>query len=106
MPKIAERQADGPIRLPAVVLENFLPGPGKRRHVAKAELDAEMVELDELGTWADELEAPAVAGSAIERATAAMETVVQSYFGGPVDSEAAEALEAIATAAARCSEVR
>lgn len=77
-----------------------------RRHVAKAELDAEMVELDELGKWADEFEAPTVAGSAIERATAAMEAVVQSYLAAPLDTEAAGALEAIATAAARCSEVR
>jgi uncharacterized protein (TIGR02444 family) len=71
-----------------------------RRHVAESELDAELVELDELGKWADELQARAVAGSAIESATAAMEAVVQSYRGGPADSEAAGALAAIAKAAA------
>lgn len=71
-----------------------------RRHVAESELDAEMVELDELGKWADALQAPAVAGSAIESATAAMEAVVQSYRGDPVNSEAAGAFAAIATAAA------
>lgn len=71
-----------------------------RRHVAESELDAEMVELDELGKWADELQARAVAGSAIESATAAMEAVVQSYRGGPADSEAAGALATIAKAAA------
>jgi uncharacterized protein (TIGR02444 family) len=71
-----------------------------RRHVAESELDAELVELDELGKWADELQARAVAGSAIESATAAMEAVVQSYRGGPADSEAAGALATIAKAAA------
>jgi hypothetical protein len=59
-----------------------------------------MVELDELGKWADALQAPAVAGSAIESGTAAMEAVVQSYRGDPVNSEAAGVLAAIATAAA------
>jgi uncharacterized protein (TIGR02444 family) len=72
-----------------------------RRHVARSELDAELVELDELGRWADELEAPNGAGSVVEDATAAMELVVQSYDGGLVDGEVAAALEVIATAAAR-----
>ena len=72
-----------------------------RRHVAGSELDAELVELDELGRWADELDVPNGAGSAIERATTAMELVVQSYDGGTVDGEVAAALEVIATAAAR-----
>lgn len=77
-----------------------------RNRVAKVELDAELVELDELGKWADQFEAPTVAANAIESATAAMEVVVQSYRGGPVDGEAVGALAAIATAAARSSEVR
>jgi uncharacterized protein (TIGR02444 family) len=80
------------------------PGPrtaSLRRHVAGSELDAELVELDELGRWADDLEAPNGAGSAVERATTAMELVVQSYDGGLVDGEVAGALEVIATAAAR-----
>jgi uncharacterized protein (TIGR02444 family) len=72
-----------------------------RRHVAGSELDAELVELDELGRWADELEAPNGAGSAVEHATTAMELVVQSYDGVLVDGEVAGALEVIATAAAR-----
>jgi uncharacterized protein (TIGR02444 family) len=71
-----------------------------RRHVAGSELDAELVELDELGRWADAVEAPNGAGSAVEHATTAMELVVQSY-GGLVDGAMAAALEVIATAAAR-----
>jgi len=72
-----------------------------RRHVAGSELDAELVELDELGRWADELEAPNGAGNVVEHATTAMELVVRSYDGGLVDGEVAAALEVIATAAAR-----
>jgi uncharacterized protein (TIGR02444 family) len=72
-----------------------------RRHLAGSELDAELVELDELGRWADELVAPNGAGSAVEHATTAMELVVQSYDGGPVDGEVAGALDVIATAGAR-----
>jgi uncharacterized protein (TIGR02444 family) len=72
-----------------------------RRQVAGSELDAELVELDELGRWADELDAPKGAGSAVEHATTAMELVVQSYDGSLVDGEVAAALEVIATAAAR-----
>jgi uncharacterized protein (TIGR02444 family) len=72
-----------------------------RRHVAGSELDAELVELDELGRWADELDAPTSTGSVIEHATKAMELVVQSYDGDTVDGEVAGALEVIAAAAAR-----
>jgi uncharacterized protein (TIGR02444 family) len=71
-----------------------------RSHVAGSELDAELVELDELGRWADELEAPNGTGSAVEHATTAMELVVQSYDGGLVDGDVAAALDVIATAAA------
>ena len=72
-----------------------------RRHVAGSELDAELMELDELGRWADELDAPMGAGSTVERATTAMELVVRSYDGGPITGDVAAALEAIATAAAQ-----
>jgi uncharacterized protein (TIGR02444 family) len=72
-----------------------------RRHVAGSELDAELVELDELERWADEFVAPFGAGSAVEQATTAMELVVQSYDGNLVDGEVVKALEVIATAAAR-----
>jgi len=71
-----------------------------RRHVAGSELDAELVELDELGRWADELDAPFGAGSSVEHATTAMELVVQSYDGNLVDGEVVGALQVIATAAA------
>jgi len=72
-----------------------------RRHVAGSELDAELVELDELGRWADEFDAPFGAGSPVEHATTAMELVVQSYDGNLVDGEVVGALQVIATAAAR-----
>lgn len=72
-----------------------------RRHVAGSELDAELVELDELGRWADEFDAPRGAGSVVEHTTTAMELVVQSYDGGTVDGAVAAALAVIATAAGR-----
>jgi uncharacterized protein (TIGR02444 family) len=72
-----------------------------RRHVAGSELDAELMELDELGRWADQLDAPKGAGGAVEHATTAMELVLQSYGGRRVDGDVAAALETIASAAAR-----
>lgn len=72
-----------------------------RRHVAGSELDAELVELDELGRWADDLDPPGGPGSVLEHTTTAMELVVQSYDGGTVDGEVTAAIAVIATASAR-----
>jgi uncharacterized protein (TIGR02444 family) len=72
-----------------------------RRHVAGSELDAELMELDELGRWADQLEAPKGAGDAVEHATTAMELILQSYGGRRAGGDVAAALETIATAAAQ-----
>lgn len=72
-----------------------------RRHVAGSELDAELVELDELGRWADALDLPCSPGSVLEHTTTAMELVVQSYDGGTVDGEVTAAIAVIATASAR-----
>jgi uncharacterized protein (TIGR02444 family) len=72
-----------------------------RRHVAGSELDAELVELDELGRWADDLDLPNSPGSILEITTTAMELVVQSYDGGTVDPEVTAAIAVIATASAR-----
>ena len=48
-----------------------------RNGVKKAELDAELIELDELGRWVDGLATPAAPGDATGRARAAMDVVVR-----------------------------
>jgi uncharacterized protein (TIGR02444 family) len=73
-----------------------------RAAVAKAELDAELVELDQLDQWAAGL--PADQGSpSAELALAAMEVVVHSYSADAIDDDARGALAAIASAAGASS---
>ncbi|MEU0496249.1 TIGR02444 family protein [Mycobacterium sp. NPDC006124] len=68
-----------------------------RAQVKTVELDAEMIELDELSTVVARLEAPTVSGTAGHRATAAMTVVV----GAALDDEERDAIAVIASAAAR-----
>lgn len=84
------------------------PDPGTdglRRDISKAELDAEMIELEQLEGWANDLDALPALGDAAERATAAMTIAVSTYFSGTLDDEDRRALAVIAAAAARHSEV-
>lgn len=71
-----------------------------RKRVAKAELDAELIELDVLGRWADELGTPTAPGDHAERARAAMEVAAHAYFTAALSDEDVDALAVIATAAA------
>jgi uncharacterized protein (TIGR02444 family) len=74
-----------------------------RERVKAVELDAEMIELDELAGFAAGLDAPAAPGTADERATAAMHVVVrESAHREPSDDEHT-AIAVIAAAAARFS---
>lgn len=75
-----------------------------RKQVAKAELDAEFVELDLLGDWAAGLDDAPGTGSPSELARTAMEIAVQSYSTASLDDDDQSALTVIADAAARCSE--
>jgi uncharacterized protein (TIGR02444 family) len=72
-----------------------------RNEVAKAELDAELIELDVLGQWADDLNTPAGPGSQAEHARAAMDVAVHAYSTGSLSGEDLDALAVIAAAAAR-----
>jgi uncharacterized protein (TIGR02444 family) len=72
-----------------------------RKKLAKAELDAELIELDVLGQWADELDTPAGPGSQAEHARAAMDVAVHAYSTGSLSGEELDALAVIATAAAQ-----
>ena len=76
-----------------------------RSGVKKAELDAELIELDELGRWVDGLASPPAAGDATNRARAAMDVVVHDHIPGALSDEESLALAAIAQAASHHSEV-
>lgn len=77
-----------------------------RSQVAKAELAAEMIELDVLGGFADDLRTAPAAGGPVERAAAAMDVVVRGYHSGSLGGDARRALDVVAAAAAQHSEVR
>lgn len=77
-----------------------------RSQVAKAELAAEMIELDVLGEFADDLRAAPASGGPVERAAAAMDVVVRGYHAGALGDGTRRAIELVAAAAARHSEVR
>jgi uncharacterized protein (TIGR02444 family) len=75
-----------------------------RERIKTAELDAEMIELDELADVAAHLGSPAARGDAQARATAAMQVVLwHGNSHAPTDEEAA-AIAVIASAAARFDE--
>jgi uncharacterized protein (TIGR02444 family) len=69
-----------------------------RSQVAKAELDAELIELDVLDGWAAGL-APSAIGPSSELAVAAMEVAVRSYSPEPLGDDEHHALAVIASAA-------
>jgi len=72
-----------------------------RRDIGKAELDAEMIELEQLQGWANDLDGLPAPGDATERATAAMTITVGAYASRSMDEEERRALAVIAAAAAR-----
>jgi hypothetical protein len=83
------------------------PGPAPnsqtddvRAEVAKAELDAELVELDILDRWAADLDDAPAARPATELAMAAMEVAVLSYSTAELGDDDRRALALIAAAAA------
>jgi uncharacterized protein (TIGR02444 family) len=74
-----------------------VPGAAQlRTELQRLELDAEMVELAELGALAAEEGRPPASGTPTERAAAAIGTVV----GGELDDELRTAVDVIASAAA------
>ncbi len=73
-----------------------------RSQVAKAELDAELIELDILDGWAAPLRPSAIEPTS-ELAAAAMEVAVRSYSPEPLGDDERHALAIIAAAATRYS---
>ncbi|MGH3638157.1 MAG: TIGR02444 family protein [Mycobacterium sp.] len=92
---VRTRLRDGPPPAPSAATVAL------RERIKAIELDAEMIELDELADVAHHLEAKAALGDAAERASAAMHVVLRhSAFREPTDEEC-NAIAVIASAAAR-----
>ena len=70
-----------------------------RSQVQKIEIEAELIELDELGELIPLLEPASTGGSAAERAAAAIETVIKAYAHTGFDDQDRRAIETIADAA-------
>jgi uncharacterized protein (TIGR02444 family) len=70
-----------------------------RRQVQQVEIDAELIELDQLGALIPVLESMPASGSATECATAAIETVINSHTHTTPDSRDRRAIDTIAGAA-------
>jgi len=71
-----------------------------RRQVQQVEIDAELIELDQLGALIPVLEPMPASGSAAECATAAIETVIAAYTHTAIDDRDRQAIDTIAGAAA------
>jgi uncharacterized protein (TIGR02444 family) len=72
-----------------------------RSQVAKAELDAELVELAALDRWSSELEDASDTSSAAETIMAGMIAAIGSYSPDPITDDASRLLTKIAAAASR-----
>jgi uncharacterized protein (TIGR02444 family) len=92
---IRRRLKAGPAPAPSVATDEL------RERIKKLELDAEMIELDELGIVAAELGGPGTIGDAAERAAAAMRVVVESGAGRQPTSDERRAIDTIAAAATK-----
>jgi len=75
-----------------------------RGKVAKAEIAAELIELDVLGGWVEGLDGPPGSQPSAELVTAGMEVAVRAYSTEPLNDEDRRALTLISAAAARHSE--
>ena len=70
-----------------------------RSEVQRIEIEAELIELDELDALMPELEPMPASGSDAECASAAIETVVKAYALAPLDDRDLRAIDTIAGAA-------
>jgi uncharacterized protein (TIGR02444 family) len=90
---VRQRLKTGPVPAP-----NEATG-GLRRKLAQLEIEAEMIELDELGALIPEMHSLPSASSAAECATAAIETVIRTHTDIALNDEDREAIDAIAAEA-------
>lgn len=70
-----------------------------RRRVQQVEIEAELIELDELGESIPGWEPVTASGSAVQSAAAAIEAVLLSTNFSPIDTQDRQAIEMIAAAA-------
>jgi uncharacterized protein (TIGR02444 family) len=87
-----------------------LPAPNDatgslRRKLAQLEIEAEVIELDQLGELIPEVRSPHCTGSAVECAAAAIETVIRTYTGAALNDQDREAIDTIATEAHHSTQV-
>jgi uncharacterized protein (TIGR02444 family) len=75
-----------------------------RSQVQKIEIEAELIELDELGALIPVLEPKPASGSATECAAAAIETVITAYSHTGLDDRDHQAIDTIAHAATQKSQ--
>ena len=90
---VRQRLKTGPVPAP-----NEASG-GLRRKVAQLEIEAEMIELDQLGTLIPELHSSRSTSNAAKCAKAAIETVVTTHTAIALNDEDREAIGTIAAAA-------
>ena len=72
-----------------------------RSEVQRIEIEAELIELDQLDTLTPALEPTPAAGSAIECAAAAIEAVIKAYAHATLDDRDRQAIDTIAAAASQ-----
>jgi len=96
------REIVGPLR---AVRQRLKTGPAPapneitahlRRRLQQVEIDAEVIELDQLGALIAVLEPVPAAGSATECATAAIETVIKTHTHTALDDRDRQAIDTIA----------
>jgi uncharacterized protein (TIGR02444 family) len=90
---VRQRLKTGPLPAP-----NEATG-GLRRKLAQLEIEAEVIELDQLGALIPELHPPRSTSSAAECATAAIETVIRTHTDIALNDEDREAIDTIAAGA-------
>jgi uncharacterized protein (TIGR02444 family) len=81
-----------------------VPAPGEttgslRRKLAQLEIEAEVIELDQLGALIPQMGSPRSTSSAAECATAAIETVIGTHADIALNDEDREAIDTIAAEA-------
>jgi uncharacterized protein (TIGR02444 family) len=90
---VRQRLKTGPVPAP-----NEATG-GLRGKLAQLEIEAELIELDQLGTLIPEVHSPRSTGSAAECAEAAIEAVITAHTDIALNDEDREAIDTIAAAA-------